>query len=198
MIRPAGPEHIATVARLHAEAIPHGFLTLLGAPFLTELYRSLASQPGTCVLVAVDANGSCFGFVAGTVHTRGLFRRVLYRHWYRFAASTWRHLLLFGRFKNLAETALYGLRPKREPGRAEVEAELLSMAVAGEHRGAGTGKALVLALEAFLAKRGVAAYKVVTTADDPRSNAFYRACRLELSCSFLHHGRPMNEYVKFL
>jgi ribosomal protein S18 acetylase RimI-like enzyme len=198
MIRAAEPEHYAAVARLHTEGIPHGFLSRLGVAFLTELYGSLANHPGACVLVALDGEGHCSGFVAGTVDTRGLFRQVLLRHGYRYLAVLLRPLAQPRNLRAALETAGYGLFGGRRRRPARAAAELLSIVVSPSARRAGTGRALVFEFESFLARQGSAQYKVVTAQSDPKSNAFYQSCGFSLSDSFEHHDCPMNEYLKVM
>jgi GNAT superfamily N-acetyltransferase len=74
--------------------------------------------------------------------------------------------------------------------------ELLSIALDSSHRGKGIGRQLVSALDDFFRSRGVKGYKVVTLAEDPISNGFYRGCGLAEAGEFLHHGNRMAEYVK--
>jgi ribosomal protein S18 acetylase RimI-like enzyme len=77
-------------------------------------------------------------------------------------------------------------------------AELLSVAVSDSARGHGIGKELIRAVDQQLGQLGVTEYAVVTYAPDVRSNGFYRAAGFNLAGSFVHHGKPMNRFVRIL
>ena len=64
-IRRASTFDARALARLHASSMPTVFPPTLGERFLTELYRSLASQPGAVIVVAENGTG-VVGFAAGT------------------------------------------------------------------------------------------------------------------------------------
>lgn len=196
--RPATNGDFSAVARLHADCIPAGFLSLLGVEFLSELYRSLAEQPGTVVFVAPGERGEILGFIAGTTDTRSLFRRALFKRWHRLIVPALRSSLSFSNLKRAAETVIYGLSEKSSESRRAGAAELLSIAVEPRGRRSGTGGALVLALEQFFRERGVRTYKVVTSADDPSSRAFYGSRSFTAVRTFKHHDNAMIEFVKSL
>ena len=65
------------IARLHAESIATGFLSTLGNNFLMRLYRDMARTPGSVVFVARNEEDSILGFVAGTIDTGKMYKRIL-------------------------------------------------------------------------------------------------------------------------
>ena len=196
-IREAAPTDLRAVAALHRQCIAEGFLSTLGEGFLARLYRAIASDPGSTVLVPPGEDGSApQGFVAGTVDTSAMYRRVLGRQWLWFALALAPAALKPATAKRILETMRYGRRAEAGRQTSGVTAELLAIAVAPGSRGKGVGRSLVAGLEAFFAERGVKEYKVVTSAADPVSNAFYAACGFALRREFAHHGNPMREYVR--
>ena len=73
------------------------------------------------------------------------------------------------------------------------------MAVSDRARGKGLGKKLVGRLEEWFGQKGfMGEYKVVTYAQDARSNGFYRSAGFVFHHTFLLHGNEMNEYRKNL
>ena len=65
------------IARLHAESIATGFLSTLGNNFLMRLYRDMARTPESVVFVARNEEDSILGFVAGTIDTGKMYKRIL-------------------------------------------------------------------------------------------------------------------------
>jgi len=191
---PMTPADYAEIARLHAESIPTGFLSTLGGTFLSRLYRGIAGHPGSCLLVARDAQGSVAGFVSGTLSVKKCYRAILRKRFLSLGLPVALKMLLPANLKRMFETLRY---PAGEKAGASTETELLSIAVSDRVRGQGVGKMLVAELEAWFAAKGhSSAYKVVTWAEDPRSNGFYAKTGFVFSREFVHHGNRMNEYVK--
>jgi ribosomal protein S18 acetylase RimI-like enzyme len=94
---------------------------------------------------------------------------------------------------------------KSTSGSTTERAELLSIAVDPSSRGKGIGRELVAAFELHLTGALTRPsslvprdcfYKVVTSAADPVSNAFYVRCGFSLARQFQHHGVLMNQHVK--
>ncbi len=194
------------VATLHRVAIPLGFLSELGDKFLGCLYGRISLARGSCVLVAVDEDDACIGFVSGSIDVRECYRRVLLRGAFPLFRALLPHLLRASVVRRILRTLLYPvLRTSRVPSsnsccdEAAYPAELLSIAVSGHTRGQGVGGMLVHALEGFFQDCGyTSSYQVVTDADDARSNAFYRARGFRFQQSFRHHKHVMNRYIKEL
>jgi ribosomal protein S18 acetylase RimI-like enzyme len=67
---------IGLVVRVHQQAFPGFFLSLLGTEFLRELYRGFhIDEAGVLLVVEIDERGVS-GFVAGTGDPDGLFSRL--------------------------------------------------------------------------------------------------------------------------
>jgi ribosomal protein S18 acetylase RimI-like enzyme len=205
--------HGARVAELHRQSLPAGFLSRLGDRFLARLYRAIGTAPRSGVWVAEDAAGRCLGFVSGSCDVGRCYRSVLLRAGAPLLWLAAPALLRPAALKHAAETLTYPLRgperrdPETVPADDEadappdrvgaIRAELLSIAVDGEARGLGLGRRLVQALEtAFLGWGHAGPYRVVTDAEDPRSNAFYVGVGFTFVHRFRHHGHPMALFVK--
>ena len=196
----------AQVAALHRLALPNGFLSSLGDHALSLLYQGIARQRGATVIVARTPRGEVLGFVSGTTDVSGLYRGVLRRSGLRLGLAMMRSAYHPSTIRKVWETLTYPLRfrgsvacgssQEPDPG---CTAELLSIAVDGGKRGLGIGRALLHALDQHFRFVGqVGRYRVVTDAEDPRSNAFYARMGFEPIGGFLHHGHPMNMYVRRL
>lgn len=190
-----------TIAKLHRHALPEGFLSSLGDRFLAALYTELARAPRTCVWVATDTNGLCVGFVAGSVDIRHAYRHVFIHGLRTLGPILLPKLLRAPVLRRIIQTSTYPLHRKRKsafdrPPRA-TQAELLAIAVADDARGHGLGRRLVDTFETTLKSWGHNdPYRVVTHAEDPRSNSFYRALGFTFVEHFRHHQHTMSLYTK--
>jgi ribosomal protein S18 acetylase RimI-like enzyme len=200
---------LQSIAGLHKQGIPTGFLSSLGEVFLAKLYAGIDKAPGSCVIVERDESGEVIGFVSGTLSIRRCYRHVITRNLLSLGLRLGLRLLSPHILLRVFETLRYPLTHppvsplpfsfKKKGGGLGgwVNAELLSIAVSDSARGKGVGKRLVKALEAFFVRNGHAGpYKVVTWAEDKRSNAFYLGVGFTFCREFEHHGNKMREYRK--
>lgn len=155
-------------ARLHAQEISEGFLSSLGVPFLTRLYRRIARCPHSFLFVAESEN-SVAGFAAATEDVSRLYRTFLFRDGLPAFAVAAPALARSGR------QALETLRHGHE-SRALPVAEVVAVAVATSFQGRGLGRELVQAATGELRRRGVASAKVVAGADNVAAVGLYKAC----------------------
>jgi ribosomal protein S18 acetylase RimI-like enzyme len=183
-----------TVAKLHQKSIATGFLSKLGLNFLKELYNAIGKQDSTKIFVA-EADGNVCGFIAGTVCTHRLYKRVVFQNGYRFAFLLLKFMFDVKMLGMLCETFYYGFKKKNNIS-SSISSELLSISVDETFRGKGVGKKLVSELEFFFKNSGVKTYKVVTFSEDRKANDFYHSCNFILNRQFVHHDNLMNEYIK--
>jgi glycosyltransferase involved in cell wall biosynthesis/ribosomal protein S18 acetylase RimI-like enzyme len=189
-IRRASAFDVRALARLHTSSMPNAFLPALGERFVTELYRSLTSQPGAVVIVAENGTG-VIGFAAGTRSVAEAYRRFARRYGVRAAVAAAPRLARPALLRRAWETATYAPRSRDLP-----EAEVLSIAVDREARGHGLGRRLTRELLGDLAAIGVEEVKVVVDAANRPANGLYesvgfrRVARLEV-----HRGTPSNVWV---
>jgi len=172
-IRPAGRADAAEAARLHAQGIDQGFLSLLGPRFLGRLYRRIGLDPGSFLLVATDGDGvdteSVVGFIAGSVDVPALYRSFLWRDGVVAAVPALGHLV--AHWPRVVETLRHGSSDGAGTGRG---AELLAIAVDGDVRGRGAGGTLVAAFVEELGRRQVDAAHVVVGADNEAAVGLYQ------------------------
>ena len=79
LVRPAFPEELPEIARLHRETLPAGFMSRLGERFLRRFYRALLEDDRSFVVVA-DDGGAVAGFAAAALSMREFSRRFYVRH----------------------------------------------------------------------------------------------------------------------
>jgi ribosomal protein S18 acetylase RimI-like enzyme len=169
-IRPGTAQDATMAARLHASSITEGFLPRLGPRFLSRLYRCIAGDAQSFLLIADSADGQPAGMIAGTQDVQALYRRFVRRDGLIAAAVAAPRVLRNAR--SVLETWRYG----RSHGDDLPAAELLAVAVADGARGHGLGRDLVTALNAEFARRGTAATRVVVGADNTAALHLYRSC----------------------
>ncbi len=156
----------AAAAALHAGQISEGFLTVLGPRFLQRLYRRIAKDSGSFLLV-VEEDSTTVGVLAGSTDVAALYRAFVWRDGAAAAfACGWR---LLRSWRRVVETLRHG-------SDGGVGAELLAVAVDPVVQRQGVGTLLV---EGFLTEIGQrqldAAYVVVASANDAATAVYRRA-----------------------
>jgi len=185
------PAHAACVAELHIRGIGTGFISSLGADFVTQLYRCIAESPHGCGLVAVR-DGNVVGFVAFATSLNRLYLSVIATKGIRFAFMLAPRPLCLQRLKRVFETLFY---PARTKGKGLPAAELLAIAVAPEARGKGIARRLVQEGFRMCRQRGITRLKVLVGADNAAANNLYQKCGFELAEQINSHGVASNVYV---
>jgi len=196
------------MAQLHIESIFHGALPLLGEGFLAELYRQLASAPGSGVWAAT-ADGQLAGFIVGCTDARQALRFVVMRAWFRLmrlaalrlaSPALWKKLPWLVAYPFKSRGGMSAGREVNQPTAAgAVDAELLSMAVDSRYRGKGIGRQLVAALETDLLRpAGIDSYLVTTNRAEEVSNRFYPSVGFQPTRTFRHHDLILQSYSKRL
>ncbi len=174
-------------ARLHAEQIGEGFLSSLGPRFLTLLYRRIVASPGSFLLVA-EEGGAVVGQAAATEDVGALYRRFLVRD--GLVAGVVAGPRLLRRWRSTVETLRYPSGAESLP-----RAELLAVAVDSRHQGRGIGRALVLAANEELAKRGVGDARVVVASSNVPALALYRSSGFRPATSIRVHAETRSEVL---
>ncbi|MFC1764458.1 GNAT family N-acetyltransferase, partial [Planctomycetota bacterium] len=113
------------VAALHIQGIETGFIGSLGLPFVTTLYRAIATSHTAFGLVA-EQPGGLVGFVAFTENTSQLYREVIRQGGFHFVFVLAGKLFSWPHIRKMAETLLY---PKRTKQLDLPASELLAIAV---------------------------------------------------------------------
>ena len=175
----SAPEIFLQIANLHRSRIRHGFLELLSARSLAEIYLAFTVASRARLWVATSG-GDVAGFLAGCERTSSAYREVAFRRglrlcWRLIAEGDWR--VIGGKFFSVL------IYPLRSRGRsrntsgvvlAREPAELLAIAVDDQHRRKGIGRGLVgcFLKEARQVWRS-AEVRVSTNAADQDSIGFY-------------------------
>jgi ribosomal protein S18 acetylase RimI-like enzyme len=165
--RPGGLGDVPTIAALHRERFPNGFLPKLGARPLEHLYRYIVQSTDAFALVS-DDDGDVVGFVAVTEDIRRFYRGFLRRHGLTAALVAAPAALRAPR--RVWETLRYGSRVDH----ADLPpAEILAIAVAERARGTGVAPSLLAAALEELRRRGVNAARVVTASGNSSALRLY-------------------------
>ena len=79
------PEHAPSVAALHIQGIHGGFISSLGASFVTALYEAIANSNNSFGF-AVEDDERVLGFVAFTSNITKLYKSVITKKGLRMAS----------------------------------------------------------------------------------------------------------------
>jgi ribosomal protein S18 acetylase RimI-like enzyme len=179
------------VARLHAATITEGFLLKLGLRFLAELYRGIAADPESIVLVARQTD-QVVGFCAFSANVGGLYKRVLRRRLFRLGWAALPRALNPRVLREVADTLRY---PAKSSVRELPPAEILSIGVDAGCQGGGVGRTLLDHALAHARRVGCDHVKVLAGAKLAGANAFYTRYGFHVAGQVVQHGEPLNAYV---
>jgi len=202
-VRRARTADLPQIVAIHEAAFSGFFLTLLGAPFLRELYRAfMVEATAICLVGEVERPSGVpelAGFVVGTVTPESFFRKLLLKRGARFALAAVPALLRHPRrvFPRLLGAVRYrGERPIDVPDAAL----LSSIGVHPQAARRGLGRALVEQFCEQAARLG--AQRVYLTTDHEGNeavNSLYRRAGFDLAGTLVRpDGRIMNTYVRVL
>ena len=179
-VRPLGTDDLHWASALQRAALPHGFFTRLGLPFLRAYQRTFVDSPYAIALVAEDGGGP-LGFLLGVtdpaLHRSWLVRRR------RLRMSLYGAACLLARPRELARflatrTGHYAdvLRRRATPRRRYARAAVLThLAVFPERRRSGAGRRLTEEFVAEARRRGAAQVRLTTLKDDGGAEGFWRS-----------------------
>jgi len=183
----------AAVVAIHLSSFQGFFLTFLGRQFLGELYAGILDDSSGFAFV-FDEHGRTVGFVAGTDHPAGFYKRLIRKRWWRFGLASLPALI------KKPHVVLRLFRALSMPNQMTAEnghVTLMSIAVLPGEQNKGIGRLLAKAFLEEARKRGL--HKVDLTTDkfnNDSVNAFYLREGFSKSRSFVTpEGREMNEYV---
>lgn len=192
-LRPAMIRDVPGIVEVHERSFQGFFLTFLGRSFLATLYRGIIEDSGGLVFVS-EIDNKVAGFVAGSLESAGLYRRLLQQRWWRFGIAAAGAAMRRPRIVPRLLRAF--AKPREKEGREDI-ALLMSVAVDPQAEGRRVGTALVDAFRQEAMARGAKAVVLTTDRDDnERANRFYQARGFRLARSFVTpEGRAMNEYI---
>ena len=184
-LRPMRSDDAPTVARLHVTHLA-GLLHELGPAVAARFYRQALLMPETVALVLGEAEAR--GFVFGTMEADGFYRRVLRSAPLGLGLPV--ALRVLGR-PRLLRSLLAPALPASGP-------ELLFVALAPAHRGAGDGGRLLRAFEAELRRRGADHYELSVECANERAVAVYEHLGLQRAGDLVEFGLARRRYRKVL
>lgn len=188
-------QHLEQAASVHIAAFPGFFITSLGYKFVRELYMAYACDKAAVALIATDEMGMVLGAILGAIDSRGFYRRLLLRRWWKFgiasAVAVWHRPSIMLRL--LRALKYRGDQKSGTPG----QALLSSIAVAPWAQGRGVGTQLIVAWISAVQRTGVCGCYLTTDAcENEGVNLFYSKHGWRIEHSFkTPEGRSMNYYV---
>ena len=197
-VRIATEADLPQIVEIHRQAFPEFFLTRMGGPFLSLLYRGYLCDTSGRLLVACDekAPAKVLGFVAGTFQPERFFKELLRRQWFSFGlASIWPLL----RQPGLVALKLWSALSYRGETLSDVpDAALLSSlgVLPGVHR-RGLGRQLVKSfVQQAKCNAALAVYLTTDQDDNTGANNFYVGCGFHLAGTCKRPPRRiLNQYV---
>ncbi|CAB4770651.1 MAG: GNAT family N-acetyltransferase [Actinobacteria bacterium] len=160
-------------ALLHSSRINEGFLPTLGPRFLGRLYRRIARDQGSFLMVA-EKDGEILAMASSTENLGHLYRVFILRDGVIAAAGA-----LFPIIRSLPrvfETLKYPSQGGSDLAKTPLpEAEILAVAVREGSSGIGVGRQIMVAVIAEFTRRGVESFKVITSSDNAAALALYRS-----------------------
>lgn len=172
-IREASTTDIERIVTVHNAAFKDFFLTSLGNRFLALYYRSVLNHPHGILLVSDNEEG-VIGFCAGTSLSAGFNSSLIKSNFSAYALVTAKLLFtnpasLWHLFKNFS-------KEDSNVGDKGEYAELLSIGVDPNVQRSGAGKAMLLALEEEVKKRGGKQLSLTTDYNDnEKTIGFYHS-----------------------
>jgi colanic acid biosynthesis glycosyl transferase WcaI len=185
------------LAAIHRGAFPDFFLSSLGEPFLTQLYRGFAEDSSAITVVVRDERGIPCGAAVGTTEPAGFYRRLLKQRWPGFVAASTRAAII-----NPATVPrlLRAISYRGELPSVGQWALLSSLCLDPSLQGSGVGRQLATTWLERARTMGVThAFLTTDTNDNDVINRFYIAQGWTLDDELVtQEGRHMNRYTILL
>lgn len=157
------------IAKLHKAFIPTGFLSQQSLNFLQALYLYLIKHE---IVYVVKEEGKVVGFIAGSLHTEGLFKRFLKSNIGLLMKFALKNLFSVEFLRKAVETLKVPQKTVIDANGSVTIPELLSIVVDQSYAGRGYGKELLVCLEKDLRANHAQAYKVIV-GSMLEANSFY-------------------------
>lgn len=190
-VEPMSEQDVPAAAEMAVRLLPaSGFVAGSARPFiLAALYRAALDHPSTIALKVVDAGARPVGFCLVSTDVDGFEQFVRPR----ILVATVRALLGPARMRLIPH--LWRSLAESKP-RPHVPAELLLLYVDETCQRSGSGRKLVLHVEAELAGRGACAYRVAVRSQLASARAFYTAMGFLLEQERPVLGQPMTYFMR--
>ncbi len=185
------------LTQIHLEAFEDFFLSTLGSGFLNTYYSACLKSTESISICTVDDNGRLIGFSIGSAKAKGYHKRLVKQNFLAFFLQG--IAILFSK-----PYALWRLVLNMEKNKINDDdgnyAELLSIAVSPNAKGAGIGKEMIAHFEAEAKTKGCK--KIALTTDYYNNDdviAFYRKSGYEVFYEFTTYpNRKMYKLIKNL
>ncbi|AVA36761.1 GNAT family N-acetyltransferase [Cupriavidus metallidurans] len=191
MRRLAEADDLSQVVEVHLAAFPGFFLSSLGRPFLTVMYRAFLSQPGSVFVIAEDG-GRLQGFAVGSLKRSEGDRSLALRYFPSFVAALV-PAVLRNPIKVTRRICGQLFSGRGQPEFPDNSAVLRSIGILPEEKGKGLANDLLGDFEKQALVKGAEAVVLTTDADsNDRAIGFYKKNGYEVRTEFRQDGaRPM-------
>jgi ribosomal protein S18 acetylase RimI-like enzyme len=146
------------IAKMHKRYLSMGFLSKLNTNFLALLYKTMIQDPHSFV-IAAKHNQNVIGFVSGTCNINSLYKNFLKKHFILGFIYLFPYLFSFDKLIKIIELILYPFKKNKKTNLPS--AELLSIIVNKDFRGAGVSSLLYKELVQEFNKRHVDKFKII-------------------------------------
>lgn len=189
MIEPLNKRHVTAACLLHIEALPDGFLPMLGQDFLKILYHGMLEHGlGFGFVYTID--DKVVGFALASKDTSQLFREIVRKKWYLLAPAVFKKIIRAPSIlMKIFETLSY---PSK--GSNEGDAELLVIAVDKDYRGKRIGSELISSLNDRFMRENINEYKVSVYSDNKNANEFYKSIGFRFGHSLSMYQKEFNVF----
>jgi ribosomal protein S18 acetylase RimI-like enzyme len=185
------PEHASDVAKLHISGITTGFISSLGANFVTALYQTISKSKYAFGFVAIE-NGEIVGFSCFTTNLNKFYKSVILKGGLKLMFIVAWKMFSFERIKKILETLFY---PNRIKKMNLPSAEFLSMVVCEQARGKRLATRLMCSGFEECARQGIEKIKIFALVEIIGINKMYEKYGFELVGQMANHGALSNVYV---
>lgn len=185
-------ERYLQVAKLHERCLDQGFLATLGERFLALMYESMDRADGV-TLITQERDGKVVGFITGGTGMGPIYKRML-RSPVRLGLALAPALVRPAKVRRILEILRYSGDANLPEG--VPDAELLSLAVAPEARGAGVADTLYRKLVDDFQARGVGAFRIIVGEGLAPAHRFYQRMGATVAGEVqVHEGERSKVYV---
>lgn len=191
----ANSHNLDDIVKIHLQAFPNFFLSMLGSGFLQLYYKSVMNHPDGILLVGM-MDGKSIGLCAGTMLSAGFNSNLVKTNILKFGIEGIK--LLFTRPLSLVHLIKNMNKEDSSVGDDGNYAELLSIAVDPKVQRSGAGKAMLLALEEEIKKKGGQELSLTTDYyNNKKTIDFYKSLGYEPWYSFVTYpNRKMYRLIK--
>lgn len=183
-----------SIANLHKNEIPTGFLSQQSISFLSSLYGYLISNE---IVYCVKENDRVLGFIAGTLTTKGLYKRFLFKNIRLLLKFILSNLFSLSFFQKALETLSAPKKTSVLDPDIELP-ELLSIVVDGKYKGKKIGQKLITVFENRLNEMNIKKYKVVVGSQLAANSFYLKNGFVKIKDFKLHKEELSNLYIKEL